>query len=317
MSNLQPYFNAFDRSIKLTPAQKSLLKDKSRMLQQELKQWFRKELGITPSFVLQGSFAMGTSVQPLRGADYDVDIGLILDGLDTRAYPDPVAIKELVYNACTQYSSRQVRIKEPCVTVQYHQKGEPGFHVDLAIYGKNAWTGARQLARGKRHSGERFRRWEDASPQHLRERLTQRFSDAKERQQFYRIIRYLKRWKDLHFTKVGHNTPPGIALTAMAYHWLYPHVVNYSRQPAVDDLAALIQLVQTIRQQRYGVDITLPVPPGNPILAKLYQSENHLNSYRQKVDQLYEHLRQAQQAEQYQNLPLALIHLRKIFGPTF
>ena len=307
---------AFDRRITLDQDRVDLLVEQRDLLQRELRDWFQQRLGLDTEFVVQGSFAIGTGVNPLGEDDYDIDIGLILDGLDTRNW-DPVDLKKEVYEAFKQDPNRQVKIKEPCITIQYEKDGVPQFHVDIAVYGRHGITHNRQLARGKWHSGHRFRFWEDASPENLKIFLLGRFKDKAERQQFFRLIRYLKRWKDVQFNKIGNSTPPGIALTGMAYRWFQPVVYDFFGKKAVHDLEALRQLVGEVRRHKYGLDITLPVPPGKPVLKKMWQSQNHVQQYRSKWDALHQQLEQAHQAYENNDLALALKILKQVFGDDF
>ena len=89
--------------------------------------------------------------------------------------------------------------KEPCITLQYQEGGEPVYHVDLAVYGKDR-HGRLFLARGKEHGVETS--WEPANPVGLTRSIGARLSgDAAA--QFRRVIQYLKRWKDQHFSAEG------------------------------------------------------------------------------------------------------------------
>lgn len=315
MPHLQPYFNAFNRRIQLSKSRLQLLNDKRQMFEKEMAAWFKGKWGMTPLFLVQGSMAIGTGVEPLGDDDFDIDIALLLDQLDTRLY-DPVAIKKEVETAAQRYQ-RTVHLKELCVTVEYLENGQSQYHVDLAVYGKNHQTGDRELARGKTHSGDRHRRWEPAAPQHLAEVLTSAFSDPLAQAQFIRLIRYLKRWKDVHFTKVGNSTPPGIALTAMAYRWCQPYVRDVHGDAQIDDLRALMHLVKEIRRNFYGLNITLTVPPGNCILQKLGNSRRHRETYYKQLDQLHDHLIESQTAIKTTNKAAAIHALQQVFGTSF
>lgn len=310
---LQRRFNAFDKRIRLTTQQKKFLREKRDLLQQELKVWLRTNKQLSAKFIAQGSFPMNTAIQPLGDDDYDIDIGLLLDDLDTRTVENPVEVKEWVRTAFSRYR-RKVFIKEPCVQVQYEEGGRKKFHIDLAVYGLDSRTGNRQMARGKVHSRARYRSWQTAAPEMLRDKLKNRFPTGAERDQFKRVIRYLKRWKDVNFSKVGHARPPGIALTGMAYRWFQPRVSNYRGEKAVDDLGALIQLLKSIRRHRWGLDITLPVPPGNSVLEKLQGSRINTERYKEVVDQLFINLDAAYTAKREDK---ALWLLRRVFGQDF
>ncbi len=157
---------------------------------------------------------MGTGVKPLDG-DYDLDVAIVFD-LDTEDYPDPVVVKSWVFDAVMKHTEN-VRMREPCVTVFYQDKGEFVYHVDLAIYGQRGESKPIRLARGRKGGAEESRRWEDSDPKALLETVRDRFADE-DGAQFRRCIRYLKRWKDFKFPSDGNAAPLGIALTACGLH---------------------------------------------------------------------------------------------------
>jgi hypothetical protein len=153
----------------------------------------------------------GRPGKPLDG-DYDID-----QGLAPAEYPDPVVLKARVHEALDGHTS-SVRIRRPCVTVQYQRDGEPVYHVVVAVYSAASATrdGKARLATGREHSADAFRVWNVSDPEGLTATIFGRFT-GDDRKQFRRVVRYLKRWRDRNFSEGGHAAPVGGGLTVATY----------------------------------------------------------------------------------------------------
>ncbi|MEZ4961942.1 MAG: nucleotidyltransferase [Saprospiraceae bacterium] len=312
MTFLQVQFEAFNTNIQLSDIEdNSVLREKRKMLVDEIKKWCKDN--DKPSFddFPQGSYSMNTGIMPMEGEDYDIDIGLLFN-IDIDDYKDPVEVKEWVYDALDRYP-RTVEMKTPCVRVQYHEKGEVAYHVDFAIYGKNldflGNVSYLALAKGKLHSAVETRVWDKSSPYELKKLIREKFS-GEERPQFKRAIRYLKRWKDFKFSPEGNERPTGIAMTAMAYNWFVP-VINDGYP---DDFTAITDLVEKICSNNYGLDVRLPVIPYNDLHAKLKQSINNRDNYITKLKKLRDILVEAGEEDDEHE---AAKKLQKVFGDDF
>src|SRR5262249_48869036 len=62
--------------------------------------------------------------------------------------------------------------------------------------------------------------------------------------QFRRVIRYLKRWKDVHFSNEGRAAPTGLSLTVAAHKWFRPRRTSTE----YDDLDATLGVVRAMHQ---------------------------------------------------------------------
>jgi hypothetical protein len=234
MADLQRYFIEFNDTIRLAPYDENAeLREKRDLLLGELK-------GHLPSGVPswtwfnQGSYAMNTGTNPKDG-NFDIDVGLIFSCRRDR-YPDPAVLKGEVLRALER-TNRTVRIRRPCVTVEYIEHGVVAYHVDLAVYVERADGVGLDLAVGRDTSSSAERGWEQHDPQRLIQLITGRFKED-EAAQMRRCIRYLKRWRD-HCC--DGNGPISVALTVAAYWWFAPRVDLFSGKE--DDLAALKDLV--------------------------------------------------------------------------
>jgi len=270
---VQTYFERFHERIRLAEDnEKAELRDKRQILLANL------EANLPPGtppfeWFNQGSYALHTGTVPLDG-DYDIDIGLIFD-CTRSAYKDPVALKMLVRDAL-QRGRRTVEVRNSCVTAQYLRKGKATYHVDFAIYTKRA-KGSLDIAKGKECSEPGRRLWEESNPQLLSKTLSSCFR-GDDLRQYRRCIRYIKRWRDLHFTS---GAPISIALTVAAYRWFRPRHRHLNSQPL--DLLALrdwtksmvdrFETARTAEGSHMRLHVELPVEPKVDLLAKLTKAQ--------------------------------------------
>jgi len=291
---LQLEFSKFHDNIKLIDTEdNTFLREKRDLLVSELRNYFDKKAEEEDSakitFVVenQGSYAMGTGVKPLETDDYDIDVMLLFNF--SKDDHSPVKVKDWVYEALNK-SNRTVEYKKPCVRVQYHVAGEEHFHVDFALYANNNANNKTYLSKGKPTSATANKIWEESNPKGLKTKINTRFSDIDDQKQMKRIIRYLKRWKDLKFKSEGNSRPTGIAFTALAYDYFSPEITRISFNSSVEpnDLIALRKLVGNIIDQFSWLDgrITtyLPVEPGNDLFEKL--SDGQCKTLKEKLENL-------------------------------
>jgi hypothetical protein len=236
--SLQPLFRRFHDAIQLKNYDESAeLREKRDNILKQLRDKLHPR---TFTWFNQGSYAMGTGIKPLE-RDYDIDIALVFD-LDYRTQ-DPVTVKGWVHQAVLGHTAN-VEWRRPCITVNYQQSGQPKYHVDLAVMVKDS-GGTLRLALGKQHSSADQRVWQTDDRQAFIEALKGRFS-GDDGYQFRRVIRYLKHWKNVHFSNQGHAAPTGLSLTVAAYRWFRPARTHQGGD--YDDLAAASSLVSTLIQ---------------------------------------------------------------------
>ena len=327
--SIQKQFEAFHEAIKLSRFEENqILREKRDIikgkLESQLPEIFEGYGEECPAFSFrdQGSYEMGTGTKPLDG-DYDIDQGLYFL-ISTADYPDPVVLKQRVHEALDGHT-QEVRIRQSCVTVFYQQEGEQIYHVDIAVYsdGEMNADGADQLAKGKEYSTEEYRFWEVSDPQGLSDTILARFEEGTDRDQFRRIVRYLKRWKDENFSTDGNAAPRGIGLTILAYDHLEPTYTDDFDHDA-DDLEALRALVRaTLNRFPYIWDdaeqksvrrlaVTLPVEPNNDLFERMTNCQ--MEDFEQRLKDLLEAL----DAAAVEVDPVdACEHLQHVFGGDF
>lgn len=303
--SLQPKFRAFHEKVALKRfSENAVLVEKRDAVLKRL----RTERTFVP--FNQGSYEMGTGVKPMRG-DYDIDVGVVFDLGQHADFLPPKTVKRWVHDAVKPHT-KSVTWKEPCVTVQYQAAGEPVYHVDLAVYGKDS-SGRLFLARGKEHSADS--RWERSDPQGLTNTIGNRFRDD-DAFQFRRAVQYLKRWKDVHFSPEGNAAPVGIGLTILAHNSFNPVRTGYPS--AYDDLAAVRSLVGAIAASfapkwtptgtMYRISALVPVEPRDDVFARM--SDQQATEFKGRVDTLKGWLDEA--ARTGSTAPL-----RRAFGTDF
>ena len=117
-----------------------------------------------------------------------------------------------------------------------------------------------------------------------------KISDNTDREQFRRVIRYLKRWKDYTFSSSGTERPTGIALTALCYN-LFTVEKDYIKNPITGaygykyhDLRALTKVVNGIIGSfnwSNKLTVQLPVKPNNNLCEKM--SDNQMLNFKTKL----------------------------------
>ena len=323
MANVQTYFNKFHDTIRRSYEDNSNLREKRDLLLGDLRDGLQKyaedhsvEIPRFEHFN-QGSYAIGTGIEPLPGEDYDIDVGLEFH-LSKDNYP-PVEVKKWVHDALDT-GNRTVEYKRPCVRVQYHRAGMGIYHVDLAVYSESAynWDNRTYLAKGFPGSGAENRIWEVAEPKRLIDIFQQRFQYQGDRDQCRQVIRFLKRWKDVNFSANGNERPTGIALTACAMNW-FQRGTRYDLSDGknyYDDLTALKNLAQAIINQfdwwTGRMRVNLPVPPNNDLFEKM--SDNQMENLKNKLEVFRDTLTQVESTVD----TLTSCHLlRDVFGNDF
>lgn len=306
MTTLNPDLATFDAAIKLDWDDSDSLRERRDVILAHL----RERLDDSFDPCNQGSYELRTGIHPLRG-DYDIDVALRFN-LTIEQCPDPVALKQRVH-AALQGLGSEVRIRRPCVTVFYQREGEPLYHVDLALYAKDA-SGRSHLACGKPGDDSRLRTWTPSDPRALGDHIKGRF-EGEDLAQFRRVIRVLKRWKDERFSSEGEAAPRGIALTAAALKWFQ---TAGRRDPVAqrfhhDDTAALLALVKAMRAHAGPRLVAhLPVPPNSDPFARM--TDRQMQIFRDELERLERALLKAQDCDERRE---ACDVLRRVLGDDF
>lgn len=290
--SLQPLFRRFHEAIQLKRfgEERELREKRDKILAR-----LREKLPVSFTFFNQGSCEMGTAVKP-RSGGYDIDVGVQFT-LDHRNR-DPGEVKGWVYRAVQEHTAR-VEWRRPCITVYYQEGGEAKYHVDLAVFVKGPSSNRTYLALGKEHSALDQRQWQEDDRQGFMEDIERRFS-GEDGFQFRRVIRYMKRWKDVHFQSGGRAAPSGLALTVAARKWFRAVKTSKNGKVDYDDRAATSALVQSMlqgfRQEWEGgrsvprLRLKFPMAPHDDVFErmsgqKMVEFEGHLKQFREWLEE--------------------------------
>jgi hypothetical protein len=213
MARAQTQFEVFHNNTLFGYESSGDLRDRRDTLLTDLKKNISEDAPPYTTFT-QGSYALNTGIHPLNG-NPDMDIGVLFE-CSPDDYPDPLVLKKYVRDALVRHN-RTVNIRRPCVTVTYNRDGNPIHHIDLAVYSSNS-AEQTQIAWCRERTPLAEREWKPSEARELTEKITNQFP-GRDRDQFRRCVRALKRWRD---EKIGHKNTPSIGLTVAAYYWFVP-----------------------------------------------------------------------------------------------
>jgi hypothetical protein len=331
MADVQKQFEEFDEKIRLGRFEENeTLREKRDIIRKKvdanLPDVFRHHNETVPDWTWcdQGSYDLGTAIKPPIECDYDIDQGLYFT-LSTSTYPDPVVLKERVHEALDHHTD-DVRIRRSCVTVQYTDKEDPLYHVDIAVFSDASENADRKhrLAIGRESSANDEREWRVSDVDGMKEKFWSRFASGPDRDQFRRIARYFKRWKDYNFSASGNAAPSGISLTVVSYDEMRVTFADSFTKDAPIDLDAMRGIVKrmlarfedvwdsTLGRSVRRLKISLPVEPWNDLLARM--TERQMDEFEEKLGLLRGALDEA--AEEPDPVE-ACKKLRTVFGPDF
>ncbi|MEH0020230.1 MAG: nucleotidyltransferase [Desulfobacter sp.] len=240
--SIQIHFNTFNKKIYLTNRSEAYKKAKQKdqsILDAIKAKFVEEEYPVQESF-LQGSFAVDTAIVNVEG-DHDIDRAVAIKEED--APTDPVKTKKTVLAVLENRGFKNANVKIPCITADYLSLN---LHIDYTVYLKDG-AGDYKLAVGKVGSSEENKKWAESDPRGLLEWISGSddygLSSAVKRLQYKRLVRYLKRWRDVTFSDAVKEKIFSIGLTVMIKHEYRP---DYFETEVEDDLTALKKVVDNI-----------------------------------------------------------------------
>lgn len=326
--SLQKYFKDFNNKIKMDYNEKAELASKRDILLKKL-----RNSGKLPAFteLNQGSYSIYTGVEPLD-KEYDIDVGLRFQ-VNKDDYEKPTELKNKINDILKNHTEYGAEVKKPCITVKYKKDGEIAYHVDLVVYtyeDKNDTESQLYLARGKDSKPDEMC-WEKSDPKGLVDYINGKFDDdVEDRNQYRRVIRYMKRWKNLKFSSSGNAEPPSIGITLIAadkfevsksYDYL-EEKWNYSDLDAIIGFAKKIQSLFTFKEIsdngrllyriKYSLPSSLNFEADTDVFKKM--SDIYMTDFKDKIDKLVNDLEAVkEEADEVEQCKL----LSKIFGDDF
>lgn len=315
---LQAHFNTFHGKIKLGREDDAYKKARVRddSITADVKAAFRDEgYPVIDDFLL-GSHGNNTAIHPLSG-DLDIDRALVID--DSQAPENPLDPKKKTLSVLENRGFKKAKIKMPCVVADYLSDN---VHIDFPIYKKSG--DQYSLAVGKRNSNEQNREWADADPKGLRNWVKDQSvyydSPEKHQQQYRRLVRYLKRWRDFKFVDPTLSKIYSIGLTVMAKECFVP---DLNQEGFPNDLSSLSKTVDNmlnngyftcidIKDDRHKVRVDLPVKPYRDIFDG--SSSGTGTQFRNKLKNM---LTKLEDTEELNNVREQCKLMRKLFGDDF
>ena len=313
---IQTHFDRFHDRIKLGRQDDSYKKARERddSITDQVKDSFREEDFPVIADFIQGSLATNTAIVPIEG-DYDIDRALVIDAKD--APSNPVTAKKTILDILEHRGFKNAKIKMPCVTADYLNDN---LHIDFVVYKKSG--GQYYLAVGKRNSDENNREWSAADPRGLIDWINDNghlgVDATKNHEQFRRLVRYLKRWRDFQFSESVGNKVFSIGLTVMAREQFQP---QFTTEGFRQDLVALRGTVSQMLIARYFeyqgddqyiVRVSLPIEPWRDIF--FGSSLNTGTQFRNKLKHLEAKLLEAEGLDDVREQCEVL---NKLFGDDF
>lgn len=323
MATLQTKYINFKDNIALTRECDHYKKarEKDDVIKEKVSEAFRDEGYEVHSTFLQGSLATHTGIIPLDG-DYDIDRGIAIT--KASAPDNPLEPKKIIRDVLKKHGFKEPKIKKPCVTADY--ANDP-FHIDFPTYRvDNDNEDSYELAVGKEFSDKDNRSWSPSDPKGLvkwiksneNHQFPYNTLTSEEKNQFYRLVRYMKRWRDERYTsKEERKKVYSVALTIMIKESFCPNIDdegNANDHKALQDTLEIMinkYFTRTINGN-YSISVRLPVTPNNNIYQDKGESVGKL--LQPRLNNLLDALKEVDEKD---TLKAQCELLRKHFGNDF
>lgn len=282
MANCHQQFSDYDCVIDLNDSRRKSLKKSRKKLRDRIRDDFKEnhKNEISPKFWSQGSFEMGTAINPIGREviedgnnitiyKYDVDDGIYFIGQLTER-KSVVTYHGWIYDAVKGHTSLDPVDKNTCVRTIFSD----GHHIDQPIYFEVKGN-IPQLAHKEKD-------WMDSDPREFSEWFEK---IAKDNPQLKRLVRFFKGWCDnQNFKSDCEKMPSGLVMTI----WVAENAVYDDR----DDIAmkeTLIKIKNLIDNQASLTCNRPTTPKGENLLA------NYKNAdfFKEKLNDVVEIAKQA------------------------
>ena len=209
MAVLHKEFIKYNKELKLTSSRSDSLKSSRKELRKKIRNWFKENKSdeLQPKFGGQGSFMMGTTINPIPEYDddgnkilkYDLDDGVyFIEKEDEDNKKSINTWHNWIFDSVKGHTSKDSTRKTTCVRVNYAD----GHHIDLPIYYKK--DDDIQLA-------HKSKDWIDSDPKEFYQWFNSEKNAQKER-----FIRYFKGWKNYReINNSGLKLPSGFEFTIL------------------------------------------------------------------------------------------------------
>lgn len=232
-----------------------------------------------PTIYPQGSFRIGTSVHPLAGDEFDLDLVCELDlGLK---HALPLIVLNMVEQRLRQHPSYagMIERKKRCIRLTYARE----FHLDV-LPARPTWPPDgtqvqipdRELGAWLKSNPKGYAAWFESRAklyfEALRKRAVEPLPDhehANEKTTLQRAVQLLKRWRDVRYEQAPKAAPRSIVLTTMAGEWF---TGSLSTADAFGGVVAAI--AQATGQNGTPFVVVNPTQPAE-VLSEQWRDEPH------------------------------------------
>lgn len=286
MANTHDLFIQFNDELQVTKTKRENLMTSRDHLRHRVKNYFEKNHpNYTPSFYIQGSYKMGTTI---RTKDDTCDLD---DGVYFKNNPENVSCTTLqswVKDAVDGTTDADATHRKKCITVDY----KAGYNIDLPVYLFDQNTEEHpQLA-------IKYGDWRLDDPKEM----VEEFKAAKKNNaQLVKIVRYLKAWGDFKRQKM----PCGLAMTILA--------MNNHASHDRDDISLKNTLIAIENVLKNRFECRVPATPYDDLFESY--SESRKNNF---MDNLAAFISDAKKAvDEEKNKRAASLLWRRHLGDRF
>ena len=245
MGNAASLFNGNNEPTlhsRLTPnsEQREFLQEHWNQLADHLKEKLKEKYDFPISTWLQGSYKYGTLIKPITLHDsYDVDVGLyFLWNAKQENPPSPKALRDWVQTELLEYEKSITEIKKiesppkpRCSRVIFKKQ----FHIDIPVYHLDSELDKRRLACIPSA-------WENSDPKQIYQWFKTAVPEGS-KEQFRRLIRYMKGWASMTFHELKNSKPSSILLTVWCADAFNERKLDQSTYEDDDALAEIIEAI--------------------------------------------------------------------------
>jgi cyclic GMP-AMP synthase DncV-like protein len=303
MADVQALFEAFHKRIRTYYEINDVLRAKKDIIVERVNKNLAQKKRPSCVEFIQGSYKMKVGILAVKGAEYDIDVGLRFSFKESEHSPEEV--RGWVFDAVDGHTEKVER-RSSCIRVIYAD----GYHVDLVPY---AWWDEGGVEQYR--LAHKTKNWRPADPPALVEFVKQvrkPFEGVKDKatdtDQFRRIVRYLKRWNDVALPMESHDKPSGLALLLLTKHYL-PAPMGLG---SGDDRTAVEQVARAAAATSSRIVEHKPTPEKEDVFARI--SESSMNALKQRFGVLRDALVFARDTN---DVNKACKELKKVFGDDF
>jgi len=270
MANCHKLFQLYHDTILIDSDKKKDLIKGRNAIREKIRKYFREEKPneIFPVFASQGSYKMGTLVNPPKEedetAEYDLDDGIYFKGKEEAR--KSVATYHSWIMGAVEGHTKNIEDKTTCVRISYVKD----YHIDFPIYFFSANAEHPQLA-------HKSKDWIDSDPLEFSNWFTEK---AQGNDQLRRIVRYLKGWRDFRNSKKSYpKMPSGLILTILGTN-------NYVKNER-DDISLYETLEKIHQELKLNFKCFRPTRPTDEDLFAKY-SDRQKDYFMEQLEAFYE-----------------------------